>query len=74
MSYTAIEMSEEAKVAPSSTEEGAVVAQSVEANPNHDVNIQRLITDGKNPRGIPTAKFIVSCILPTIVRVGASYR
>jgi hypothetical protein len=27
---------------------------------NQDINIQRLITDGKNPRGIPTAKFIVS--------------
>lgn len=53
-------MTEEAKVAPSSTEGSALAMQSAEANPNHDVNIQRLITDGKNPRGIPTAKFIVS--------------
>ena len=46
-------MTEEVKVIPTST-------VAAEANPNHDVNIQRLITDGKNPRGIPTAKFIVS--------------
>jgi len=24
-----------------------------------DLNLQRLITEGKNPRGIPNAKFIV---------------
>ena len=53
-------MSEEVKAVASSTEEVALTAQPSEANPNHDVNIQRLITDGKNPRGIPTAKFIVS--------------
>ena len=61
-------MSEESKLAPSSTEEGVLVPHSVEANPNHDVNIQRLITDGKNPRGIPTAKFIVSCSRSTLER------
>jgi hypothetical protein len=29
------------------------------ANINHDINIQRLVTDGRNARGIPTARFIV---------------
>ena len=52
-------MAEEVKSASSSNEEVALSAPAAEANPNHDVNIQRLITDGKNPRGIPTAKFIV---------------
>jgi hypothetical protein len=27
-----------------------------------DINLQRIITEGKNPRGIPGAKFIVSII------------
>lgn len=27
-------------------------------NPARDISIQQLITEGKNPRGIPTAKFI----------------
>ena len=50
-------MSEVAKVSEAAPTEGEMVAPT---ETNQDVNIMRLITEGKNPRGIPTAKFIVS--------------
>lgn len=49
-------MSEVAKISESTPTEGEIVAPT---ETNQDVNIMRLITEGKNPRGIPTAKFIV---------------
>lgn len=51
-------MTDVAKVAAPSAEGSDLKVQP--ADSNQDVNIMRLITEGKNPRGIPTAKFIVS--------------
>jgi hypothetical protein len=50
-------MSDVAKVAAPSAGGSDLKVQP--ADSNQDVNIMRLITEGKNPRGIPTAKFIV---------------
>ena len=51
-------MAEEQKIVTAGAEDSVVVKQS--GDTHQDVNIMRLITEGKNPRGIPTAKFIVS--------------
>lgn len=53
-------MSEVAKVIEATSAEGEMVTPT---ETNQDVNIMRLITEGKNPRGIPTAKFIVRELL-----------
>ena len=58
-------MSEVAKVseAPTEGEMAAPTEMVAPTETNQDVNIMRLITEGKNPRGIPTAKFIVRKLL-----------
>jgi hypothetical protein len=56
-------MSDVAKAAAPSAEGSDLKVQP--ADSNQDVNIMRLITEGKNPRGIPTAKFIVCAFRPT---------
>lgn len=66
LDHTTSTMAEEQKVVTASAEDAVVVKQSGDAN--QDVNIMRLITEGKNPRGIPTAKFIVSIRLPFVIK------
>ena len=41
--------------------QSSAVTVTSTSNADGHLNLQLLITDGKNPRGIPSAKFIVSC-------------
>lgn len=40
-------------------EASTAVPPTIEENKDEDVKLTQLITEGKNPRGIPSAKFIV---------------